>query len=539
MSPAIISTDLLQKTAGKETFQRAKENARKVNIAKFQFNGKQASADIDTYHVTVRYLGETIEGACNCEESDGFDFCQHCVALVLHANKRAQQLLSLSKGPDKSKVFAYLMSLDKQELAKQFLNLLEQDTEQFQRFLLKASLGAGQIDFAKLKTQVTEITRSKERLFSQRQVKHFFSRIEQFLEELSLSEFDHDVERMLKIVEYVFQRLNILFDRLDPRTEHKHRSLSILNTMYSQLFAKLGGRDSTRAKRFYALWLVDKHQLLSADVQTSMDPACLDAFQREVLSQWRQHMGKPALAPWQQRRLAECLRDHKAELTLNESQAVRQVLAENDRDHLNIAQHWFDANEHGKAISVLEKQLPQADEPQRLLEPLGKHYLQRNADEAFLKLFARYSELMSPLLLEVSNDITTRISQQCIDILRDQHSIAEQTLLLKLYVDASRYAEAATLIEQGNLELQERIDYCHIIGGHAPDIYPRLVLQLIEELLMKQRSKTDKQAAQLLVELESRLNEKSTVTHFLDAKQPLFHSRPQFIQHYHSLLQSR
>ena len=111
MTQTIIPTELLIKAAGQARFDQgiALFN-QKYQITNFQYKNKQARAHIGQHKVSIHYHTETIEGSCDCPDSDGFDFCQHCVCLTLHANKNAQQINSLSKGPDKSKILAYLLT---------------------------------------------------------------------------------------------------------------------------------------------------------------------------------------------------------------------------------------------------------------------------------------------------------------------------------------------------------------------------------------------------------------------------------------------
>lgn len=272
MTPTIISHELLIKTAGQARFDQGlslfnqKNDSKSQNtITDFQYKNKQASAKVDQYKVSVHYHTDTIEGACDCPDSDGFDFCQHCVRLTLHANKSAQQINSLSKGPDKSKILAYLLTQDKQALAKQCLELIEKDADQFKRFVLKAFLDNETIDYSQLKTQITELTRKPENLFSQRQVKLFFSKIDLFLAELLSSNYLATPEKMIKLIEYTFQRINLLLDNIDDSNLQRQACIEKLQLMYANLVTDMTARPDTKAKRIYSFWLNDAHALLGQD----------------------------------------------------------------------------------------------------------------------------------------------------------------------------------------------------------------------------------------------------------------------------------
>jgi len=338
MNPSIISQEQILTIAGNIRFQQGIDDSQHHQVEGFQFEGDRATATINCFDVSIHYKAKkSIEGACSCPDSEGFDFCRHCVCLVLYANKVAQQLVSLSKGPDKSKVLAYLLTMDKQSLAKQCLELIEQDQEQFERFLLKASLGNECIDYAKLKSQVTQLTRHPENLFSQRQVKHFFSKIDRFLEELALSNYQDKPAQMIKIIEYTFQRINRLLHKVDDATGQRSGCIKKLRDMHAVLFMQLTGRPATKAKKLYALWLHDRFQLLGPDIHPYLRGTEMgDETDRDMLGQtftslaetdWQHHASK--LKPWQCEKIARLLMEEAIKQgNLEQEQRFRTYLSE-------------------------------------------------------------------------------------------------------------------------------------------------------------------------------------------------------------------
>lgn len=333
MIHSIISREQIQKIAGKDRFQQGVEDFQSAVICHFQFDDNQAQATVNGFHVRIQYqASNNIEAACDCSDSEGFDFCRHGVCLVLHTNKMAQQLLSLSKGPDKSKILAYLLTMDKQSLARQCLELIEQDSEQIERFLLRVSLRSENIDFAELKRQVTQLTRNPDKLFSQRQVKHFFSRIDRFLEELLLSNYLDKPERMIKVIEYLFQRINLLLGKLDDASGQRSDCIEKLRDLYRSLFLTLVGRPDTKAKRLHALWITDRYQLLGPDIA-----GCLQGSERQILEQkfidlanasWQST--EPELQAWQREKLARYLMEAAiARRDTAQEQEFRRYLTKN------------------------------------------------------------------------------------------------------------------------------------------------------------------------------------------------------------------
>ncbi|KZY34887.1 MULTISPECIES: hypothetical protein [unclassified Oleiphilus] len=276
--PPIIPHEQLAKLIGELRFDELLQQLEQFLIDGLESNKTTAKAKINGFEVKLNYRNNTVEGACQCPESDGFDFCPHCAALCLHVNRNTQQISSLAKGPDKSRVLAYLLSQDKQNLAKEFLSLLSKDSELFERYVLRASLNQGELDYSGLKSQITELTRKPEKLFSQRQVKHFFAKIERFLDELNALDHYSDADKMLKLMEHMHQRLVRLLDTIDDNSEQRSEAVTTYRALYSKLLLQLQGREETKAKRFFKLWVNDHHAILPLDIEAFLDQNITNKF---------------------------------------------------------------------------------------------------------------------------------------------------------------------------------------------------------------------------------------------------------------------
>jgi len=326
----IIGHELLSKIAGESCFQQGLEDIKKQSIDHFYTDSKSASAIIASHKVSITYIAGRVEGACDCSESEGFEFCRHCVSLTLHANKMAQQILSLSKGPDKSKILAYLLAQEKQSLAKQCLSLIENDSEQFERYLLKVSLSKENINYSDLKAQITDLTRKQDSLFSQRQVKVFFGKIERFLSELSLVTTESEPEKLIKVIEYTFHRINKLLHSVDDASEQRFECISLLRQLHSSITMQTSGRAETKAKRLYTLWLADDFDLIEPDLSLLLLPDAQKKFVSLVRSAWNKSLShQPApLTSLQHKRhsrfLLECAIEENNAV---ETQKYRDALA--------------------------------------------------------------------------------------------------------------------------------------------------------------------------------------------------------------------
>ena len=318
--PALISHEQLIKLAGQDCFEKGLALMASAPLRQVSIEEEKASAQIEGYETRLEFHGQQvhdqkIQGACTCARSEGFDFCEHCVCLCLHINKQTQQIRSLAKGPDKSKILAYLLSLDKQELARQCLQLIAHDPNAFERYLWKAFLHQGEIDYSQLKAQITLLTRKPDNLFSQRQVKVFFQKIERFLAELVTEDMpDYAPDKMQKVAEYALHRLNLLLEHIDDSSDHRKQSVDYLQQLYIHTFSRQPCREDTQAKRFYQFWITDRFNLLDTPLSQLLSPKARSKFKNLVEAQWKsldivsENQAKSAeLKSWQITKLARYL----------------------------------------------------------------------------------------------------------------------------------------------------------------------------------------------------------------------------------------
>jgi hypothetical protein len=302
--------------AGQECFNLGLELFQTTTISKLISSENKVTADLSEQHVVLNYRDKHIQGTCSCPRSDGFDFCEHCVCLCLNINKQNQQIRSLAKGPDKSKILAFLLSLDKQDLAKHCLNLITEDANEFERYLLKAFLHQEEVDYSQLKAQVTNLTRKPENLFSQRQVKIFFGKLERFLAELSHDDApEFNIDKMQKVVEYTFQRINLLLEQFDDSTNQRANCLTHLRKLYFGLLNNKVCRDDTLAKHFFNFWIADRFDLLGIQAAQQLSDISEQKFKQLALENFKQNPKtntsqsetKSKLSDWQKVKLARYL----------------------------------------------------------------------------------------------------------------------------------------------------------------------------------------------------------------------------------------
>lgn len=536
----MINLDLVKKLAGSRNYKLGQQKGLS-GLRDFSLDSRGTQAFVDEYQVRLRFKGDAIEGECSCPESDGFDFCQHCVQLALYANQVNQQLLSLSKGPDKSKVLAYLLSLEKKELAKQMLALLESNNEAFRRYLLKASIGAEELDFKALRQELTQLTRSKERLFSQRQVKLCFSRIEVFLQELETVAQQSEPEPLLKLLEYGVMRLNRLLERVEDRANLREASVNMIAGLYQRLFISLAARPTTQADRFLKLWLQDRHRVLGADPSLFFPHAPVwAALLQKLYSRWKKEQFSGDLEAKKADIAQLLLAQQKLEIDPAHVLGFREILADSPKDFLALAQDWSALDGHaGEFRQVLQRALERFPGDTALNaslfaslldEPAHEHELIRcfKVDPIdFFKPLQTYGERYA---------LGEAFERELWSAMEQDERLDVQHFLLGLLLERDQLSEARKWLETIQADSSLRIEFALRTMSSRPEESVTILQQEILGLLEKNMASADRKAAALLKQVEEENLQGMDDDSFVRRLQRKAQKRPSFIQAYQQLV---
>lgn len=538
MSHTIIGLEQLEKLAGSKVYALALERQVQQNIEAFVLNQHSAEATVDGYKVQLQYRGESVEGACDCPESDGFEFCQHCVQLAIHCNRATQQMLSLSKGPDKSKVMAYLLSLDKAELAKHTLALLEADASAFKRYLLKASLVQEHLDLAALRTELTDLTRAQKGLFSQRQLKHFFGRIERFFEELGSADCRGQEEALLKLIEYALQRINKLLGQMEDRTGQRNLAVSLLRSLYALYFSKVQGRTETRAKRFAKSWRVDRYGLLGApEPYFEKEPEAYSALVQLIRADWQKIVEDSASGAdaWQVDRIARFLLEcDQAELADRQKRMMQCQLAKSEDDKTLLIATWLSQDLIEDAATLMPEMLRQYPDSLAVHQAAFEVWTRQAENIALLfPGFVRFPLALGPRLLEYAeqqgSDMVA-LRERMITELTDAVSAEEQYLRVQLLLDNSRYPEALEAMYRVNLRPEQCAEVAKRLASWSPARSGELIKELIPTLLNRNMASADKKAAELMWFLEQMTSDCEGLDDYVTKHQRQFRASPRFME---------
>jgi len=131
---------------GDPTYERGAAHYRDGRVAELKITSKRTTAVVtaeDRYRVEVRRTPRGFEGHCSCAESDGFDFCEHCVAVALALDARETQRAAAQNGAPEARLQLYLDDLPREKLIEVVANAARDLPDLNERLQLQADIAAG------------------------------------------------------------------------------------------------------------------------------------------------------------------------------------------------------------------------------------------------------------------------------------------------------------------------------------------------------------------------------------------------------------
>ena len=143
--PSANINQYLEKIAGQRAFSKGMRLHSQNKVRALQKNELLINAiveDEQQFNVTLSLINDKYEGRCECEVSEGFDFCQHCVAVALADNTQEQALERLRNGGAKDRVEAYISGLSEGDAKAMLLDLMTKQTDELNKWQIIADISA-------------------------------------------------------------------------------------------------------------------------------------------------------------------------------------------------------------------------------------------------------------------------------------------------------------------------------------------------------------------------------------------------------------
>jgi len=160
MNQHLSLVSLAQRLAGQSAYERGSELYDAKKVLNLKFTQQSISAQVlgtKLYQVELTRVADSYDGGCNCPASEGFDFCKHCVAVLLEYADQVQQFEDMKSGPPSERVQAYISQLDESELKSAMYQLVSDSPDLFEHWLLIADISSERLRTGDLKKYFTKI----------------------------------------------------------------------------------------------------------------------------------------------------------------------------------------------------------------------------------------------------------------------------------------------------------------------------------------------------------------------------------------------
>lgn len=257
--PYPADMDAIKRKVGTKTFEQGVALAETLDVtAKIQFiveSDQKLVAVMEDEHfyvVNVYNLQGNIEGACNCEKSENFDFCLHCVALCVYANEQNKRLRKMQQGNSIERIHAYIASVPRSELEAELLKLMTENPERQQKYLALADIKHQQIDTTLLKKLIVKALPVKN-IRQQAKVKAYFEQA--FLKINDLIDLFNLLpsNTAFSIAEYMLWRYDTVMMKIEDAYKYRLASLEALKLNLVCCFKQLTWPTQKKAEYLYAL----------------------------------------------------------------------------------------------------------------------------------------------------------------------------------------------------------------------------------------------------------------------------------------------
>lgn len=206
-----ITESLLIRLAGVRAFGQGLSRYNEGAVQNVVTAGKLTEALVQSrgsHKVVLRHSHSMIEGECDCEASDGIDFCQHCVAVAFSLQDRSSAIKPVTKRQAMTAIRRHMAALSHEELLEQFMNFIGENRSIRNGLFQRAQLASGGLSFADLKKMIANIELDGEP-WDNKAVIAFYEEFEEIL--LCIREFADRLDSLvlLRAVEFAVQHFNV------------------------------------------------------------------------------------------------------------------------------------------------------------------------------------------------------------------------------------------------------------------------------------------------------------------------------------------
>ena len=307
MSGPDISDDSLSALAGEATFERGRGIYQAGQVLGWSKAGSTITAAVqgdDLFEVTLTHNSRRFEGSCTCPASEGFDFCEHCVAATLAYREGVAEQQRLETGDADQRIHAYLNRLSRDELTREFLAVIRGDSRLRADWSVRADVALDHMDAGAIRKRITAAIPYRKGLFNARQVRNYFEKVEAVVGLLVQRLDTLEPADALALVDYAFTRLEKALRGIDDSTGRHLNAVKDLRAAHGECLEKCGWKTARLVDYLLALEAQPSHELyppIPWAYAELLGESGLEQLFGHYQARWDALPPLPADAGWEQR----------------------------------------------------------------------------------------------------------------------------------------------------------------------------------------------------------------------------------------------
>lgn len=277
--------------AGQAAYDGGKVCFAEGQVKRLITRGERTSATVvgsASYRVELRETARGYDGNCTCPASEGFDFCEHCVAVALALEARQDKLRDASAAGPGERIRLFLDGLPRDTLAHLLLQAAAHDPDLEQRLALQADAASGALDLRRLKQMVTAALPLKH-IMERRKAAAYFARAEAAIANLQAIADHLAPAEVLATATHAIRRLGKVLERVDDSDGHRWPLQERLRTLHATALAEVDWPPAKVAGHLLDLVLADDTDTLNDAVALHRD-ALGDAGRTALYSDIRKRL---------------------------------------------------------------------------------------------------------------------------------------------------------------------------------------------------------------------------------------------------------
>jgi uncharacterized Zn finger protein len=225
---------------GDEAYERGAAIFRDGAVSGLATRGKRTTANVageSVYKVVLQRTPRGFEGHCSCPVSDGFDFCDHCVAVALAVETKDAQRAQAMGGPPEARLKVFLDDLPREKLIELIATAAGDLPDLNERLQLQADIATGAMDKRRARKLVTQALPLRQ-IWQRPQVRKYFAKAVAGINGIVEVAPAMEPQILMNVAEYALDRHDAVLERVDDSDGNRWFLQDRLRALYATALAR-------------------------------------------------------------------------------------------------------------------------------------------------------------------------------------------------------------------------------------------------------------------------------------------------------------